>query len=383
MKILFLCSEYVQPTSPLGGIFFRDQAVALRDSGHQIEVAYVEPRSLKTLSLAALLHQRFQIRDGYEDGVYTLRQLGWNLSPYGLYGRSYSILTARLAEYYIRNRGAPDLIHVHCALWAGLAAVTIKRKYGIPYVITEHHSTVLTPQPAAAEKAMRESYMNSNRVISVSRHLASAMMDRVINREIEIVPNIVDTDYFSPEISPMSQGKGPRIAAVGNLDSNKSHDHLLSAFAKVRTSLPFARLTIAGDGPRREELIQLASRLSINDSVRFLGLIGRDDVRNLLRDSDMLVHTSQYETFGVVLIEAGAVGIPVIATACGGPKEIVVSDTGVLVPIGDIGAIENAIHDVWSRPWESTRIRQRTIDLYGRQSVVQKLTAIYESVGST
>lgn len=382
MKILFICSEYVHPKQPLAGIFFQEQAHALRDAGVKTDVVFVEPRSLRTASVSGILQQHFQIVSSNEDGILVTRQLGWNPGiPRGFGGKIYSELTFRLAKYHIERYGTPDVIHVHCALWAGPAANKIKQMLGIPYVVTEHHSTVLVPQKGLAKKALRATYAGADRVISVGRHLASAMNNYVPGKEIDIVPNIVDSSFFAPlPLSCRSNTTGPRIVAVGTLDANKSHNVLLHAFAHVIRRLPSATLTIAGEGPRRSSLEQLAAGLNVRNRVKFLGLLTREGVRDLLRVSDILVLTSKYETFGVTLIEAGASGIPVIATACGGPDDIVTSNTGFLVKVNDVEAIAACIVTAWHKEWDPEAIREDVLNRYGREVVIRRLIEIYKAV---
>jgi glycosyltransferase involved in cell wall biosynthesis len=382
MRVLFLCSEYSHVSSPLGGIFFKDQALALRKTGVEVDVVFVEPRSLRTVSMSALRRQHFQVVRRLEDGVFTLRQLGWNPGlPHGIGGRIYAAMTRNLAGRYFKLRGKPDLMHAHCALWAGAAAPGLKRMYGIPYVITEHHSTVLFPQRAAAETAIREAYACADRALSVSRYLAEAMARRVPGMSIAVVPNIVDTDFFSP-VAGESRGEssGPRIAAIGNLDANKSYDVLLHAFGRVHAKNRAAHLTVCGEGELRVALERLACDLGVGAAVTFTGMLPRAQVRDVLRESDMLVSSSRFETFGVTLIEAGAVGIPVVATASGGPDEIVRPATGRLVPVGDVGALSVAIEETWRASWDRSAIRREILRNYGRASVSGQLRSVYESV---
>jgi glycosyltransferase involved in cell wall biosynthesis len=94
----------------------------------------------------------------------------------------------------------------------------------------------------------------------------------------------------------------------------------------------------------------------------------------------MLVSSSRFETFGVTLIEAGAVGIPVVATASGGPDEIVRPATGRLVPVGDVGALSVAIEETWRASWDRSAIRREILRNYGRASVSGQLRSVYESV---
>ena len=127
-------------------------------------------------------------------------------------------------------------------------------------------------------------------------------------------------------------------------------------------------------------LERMACDLNVAHSVRFTGPLSREGIRDLLRESDMLVHTSKFETFGVTLIEAGAVGLPVVATECGGPAEIVTPVTGKLVAVDDNEAIAKNIEMVWAGSWNSNAIRKIIIDSYSREAIAGRISAIYEEV---
>ena len=90
-------------------------------------------------------------------------------------------------------------------------------------------------------------------------------------------------------------------------------------------------LTIIGDGPEKNKLKLLSHKLQINNRVNFIGYQKKAVVADVIRDHDALVLSSDVETFGVVLVEAMTVGLPVIATKCGGPESIVLPETGILV----------------------------------------------------
>lgn len=382
MRSLFLCSWYPHPAQPFGGSFFQEQARALTDAGVHVDVVFVEPRSLRMASLSAFRAQHFQVVSAHEDNLLVLRQLGWNPGlPRSIGGKIYSFLTERLANIYIAKYGKPDVIHVHCGLWAGPAAFQLKLKHDIPYVITEHHSAILFPQTRAAKVALQNTYSGANRVLSVSEHLSRAIESYIPDRVIDIVPNLVDTSFFSP-IGGAAIGKlsGPRIAAIGSLDSNKSHDLLIRAFAKVRLALPEAILTIAGDGPLRSSLECLVSELNLGNCVRFSGQLCRIGVRDLLRNSDMLVHTSKFETFGITLIEAGSVGVPVITTASGGPCEIVHASTGFIVPIDDLETLASSIERAWFTQWDKKSIRRYIQNKYDKKVIADRIVQIYHDV---
>jgi len=140
---------------------------------------------------------------------------------------------------------------------------------------------------------------------------------------------------------------GPALAFAGRITRQKALDVTLDALARVDG----VSLVIAGDGPDLPEVRQAASERGLDGRVRFLGALGRDDVLALFRAVDASVLSSSWENFPHTVVEALAVGTPVIATAVGGVPELVRDgENGLLVPAGDVEALAEAIRRVVTEP---------------------------------
>lgn len=151
---------------------------------------------------------------------------------------------------------------------------------------------------------------------------------------IDYLPNFVldcgATATPPTEIARAGRRRPPLAVALGRLHPNKGFDLLLEALAATRE----VDLWIAGDGPLRGRLEQLALRLGIADRVRFLGW--REDLATLLAGADLLVCPSLHEPLGNVVIEAWSAGLPVVATASDGPAGLIENgENGILVPLPD------------------------------------------------
>ena len=139
--------------------------------------------------------------------------------------------------------------------------------------------------------------------------------------------------------------EGPTLATAGRLTAQKSLGDALQALARV----PGVALLVRGDGPERPALEREAARLGVSDRVRFLGAGTRDDVLMLFRGADAVLVTSAWENLPHTVLEALAVGTPVVATAVGGVPEVVVDGVnGLLVPPHDVAAIAAAVERVVS-----------------------------------
>jgi glycosyltransferase involved in cell wall biosynthesis len=137
-------------------------------------------------------------------------------------------------------------------------------------------------------------------------------------------------------------GAIPTIITVGRLVYQKDHDTLLRAFALARSRLD-ASLVLVGQGPLQDELTTLARELGISDRVIFAGW--QQNPFAWMANADLFVLSSRFEGFGNVVIEAMACGLPVVSTDCpSGPSEILANgDAGILVPVGDVHAMADAM----------------------------------------
>ena len=153
---------------------------------------------------------------------------------------------------------------------------------------------------------------------------------------------------------------GGRIVTVGSMKGAKNHPLLLCAFAQL--DRPDARLMFVGDGEGREELVLLAKQLGVADRVIFAGF--RHDPTPFYKSADLFVLSSDYEGFGNVIVEALAMGTPVVSTDCpSGPAEILEnSKYGHLVPVGNPKALADAMLEALTAPHDPELLKQRSAD---------------------
>lgn len=154
------------------------------------------------------------------------------------------------------------------------------------------------------------------------------------------------------------------VVALGRLHENKAFDVLIDALA----ALPDTYLWIAGEGPRRAELEEQASKLGVKPRIRFLGW--RDDVTKLLATADLFVCPSRHEPLGNVVLEAWAQGVPVVAAAAQGPRQLIANgETGLLVPIDDAPSLAASM-----RRMLSDRDAARAMGAAGRRAFEAEFT---------
>jgi glycosyltransferase involved in cell wall biosynthesis len=191
------------------------------------------------------------------------------------------------------------------------------------------------------------------------------------------IHNPVPIDRAKPAVDAATlMARRPTVIAVGRLSPEKDFPTLIRAMADL--ARPDARLVICGEGPEREALQSLARRLRFADRLELRGYVA--DPWSAYAQARCFALCSQSEAFGNVVVEALASGLPVVATDCGGPAEILDGGSfGALVPVGDAAALGDAITYALNRPGDpAPRIRRARE--FSTERIVARYLALFESV---
>jgi glycosyltransferase involved in cell wall biosynthesis len=218
----------------------------------------------------------------------------------------------------------------------------------------------------------RLTYGNARMIAATSEDVATDLLEhldgRITSAKVEVLPNPIDGDEIRCLAAPPADRRpGFRLCAIGRLTRQKGHDLLLEAAAQAAPQLGRDwELLICGEGPLLDQLERQAHRLGVSDHVRFLGFV--ENPYPLLASSDVFVHSARWEGFGLVLAEALALGVPVVAASCpGAPREILADGMcGILVPPEDPRGLAEAL----ARVAEDTGLR-RDLSERGQERVLQ------------
>lgn len=387
IHVLIIPWSYPSPANPLSGIFFREQAQALRKRGLQVGVASPDPRALNGAALNDLFGNLLRIRLEDDSGIPTYRST-FPAVPKSPRARKALWLNQlrRLVDRYVAEQGVPDVVHAHGILWAGVGAVRARFPSPVPVVVTAHSSAFARGLIRRwQEPAIAEALHGADAVLAVSSALRQRLARYAPTVAITAVPNMVDTDFFSP--ADRSGREEFTWLSVASLTENKGIHTLLSAFAGAFAGNRTVRLRIAGDGPERSQLVALAARLDLTDRVQFVGRLDRPGVRREMHDADAFVLSSRVETFGVALIEAMATGLPVVATRSGGPEDVVYSDVGYLVAPDDPLVLADAMGELFAQRerWRQRGpgIRSYVDEQYSERAVTDLIIETYQQVIDT
>ncbi|MFP4227851.1 MAG: glycosyltransferase [Salinivenus sp.] len=383
MHVLVLPSWYPTTEAPRTGIYFVEQIQCLQDAGLQMGVVYPEQQSLRRCSWAALRQKHWQTEWTDTFGVPTLRQYGWNVWWRFPPGQRVRVQRAvRLGRRYVERHGVPDLIHAQSARWAGAAAARLGSELDVPYVLTEHFTGLQRGAiPFWRRPLVREGFRNADAHAVVSSSLKQTVVRQGLAAadDVSVLPNFVDGSFFSPPPDGRPEPPALNILTIAHLHPKKNIAGLLDAFSDAFAGMESVSLTIVGSGPERASLEQQAAALGLSSQVTFRGSLDRAGVRAALRTAHTFVLPSHHETFGVVLIEAMATGLPVVATRCGGPEDIVTPDTGILIPTNNRAALADALRTLQREhtSFDAESVRASVLERYGRAPFIRRTQALY------
>lgn len=385
MHILIIPSWYPRNSNDIGGSFFREQALALSKKGHMVGVLSLRLEPLRDQKSILVGNYRTVFENDH--GLTTYRKYGisWFPRKPRLMAWLWSVHVEALFSKYVIGHGMPDIIHVHSMLYAGCAAMVIYKKYGIPYVITEHSTAFQRGLVTSAQKIIVEKVsQNAQKIFAVSRPFADFLSKYFLTRgnECSVMPNVVNDGFFKSQMKDKNNKGEFVFINIALLTAKKGIDVLIEAFARAFPDNINIKLKIGGYGEEGDALQEFSQRLGVSDRVVFLGALSRQQVTEHVSASDVFVLSSHDETFGVVVIESLALGVPVISTRCGGPEDIICQDDGILVPVNDVGSLANAMLKMYNigGQYDSEKIRASCYARYSGEVIAERLIHVYADV---
>jgi len=383
IHILIVPSELYLPSyNKLSGIFQQHHAELLTEFGNKIGIISAGFLPLKQ----AILGSKYKYVENVE-GIKIYRKFIRLPLPARINVRFLKFLLIRsyvkLFEKYINDNGIPDVIHAHNCLYAGLAAVEIKKKFNIPIILTEHSSLYERELLSGNQhKDARLVLRKCDYITVVSSALGESIKKALGISDLKYIPiyNVLDFKLATQSSFANSQIYNSfTFLSVGSLDKNKNHELLIRAFAMLFKGNLKYQLRIAGDGPLRSNLENLAQKLEITDQFYLCGQLNRQELADEYSNSNVVVLTSKVETFGVVLLEALSFGKPIVSTDSGGPRDIVDGENGYLVKNDDIQALLNGLKRIAENytDFNSDKIRANCFNKFNKLAFYKRLEEIY------
>lgn len=272
----------------------------------------------------------------------------------------------------IMDEFKPDVVHVQVSDPIGLSVVSFARKHGIPVVTTEHNQPEVLTEPLKMPKLIKKPVDSLLSTYFMSRQSKSDFVtmptkkainyyidsrDREFDMPVAAVSNGVDLSSFKPGKAPAEIYKKykipvdrPIVLYVGRVDPEKKVGLIIDAFSKMleKTGAQISpMLVIVGDGVDKNRLMKKVDKIGLAGVVKFLGKVLPPDLYELYKIGDVFATASTIETQGIVLIEAAACGLPLIAVDEGAVSEVCINgENGYLCEPGNVSEIGEAMEKI-------------------------------------
>lgn len=379
MKIFFVSRGWPSEREPQWGSFERDQALALKKLGHEIVVLSVDVRFRK-------YHRKYGITKDVHDNIPHYNIFAGSILGKPLRSISMPLHTKvkqKLALYLFKRvvaqEGMPDAVYGHY-LGGCSMALAIKSKYGIPAVGIEHWSRLGYAQ---IEKPVKKEALRTYPFMDTQIVVSTALRENIkknIGVDTIVVNNMVGNEFFYKPIE--QKEKKVRFVTTGNLLPVKGFDNLIEAFSRSGLPTDFWKLSIIGGGREHNNLQALINRLHLEQNIHLCGRMNREGVIEKLQTSDVYIMSSRSETFGVAAIEALACGLPVIATDCGGARDFIRKENGLICPINNVNKLADAILYMYKYCYDYNRaqIAEDCQKRFSSEAIGKQLEVIFEEV---
>jgi L-malate glycosyltransferase len=276
----------------------------------------------------------------------------------------------------------PDLVHSQSLIFA-IPALLSKKVLKIPYVVWGQGLDVYS-RDWFMQLVSRTIIKNAGSVISLTKDMKRVMQE-IYTRDITVVPNGIEIEDYQNRLHKQErESPEKRILFVGRLDPVKGIPSLLRAIKIVCEVFPAAKLIVVGDGGEREHLESLADSIGIRNRVDFVGRTPHENIPDYLCQADVFVLPSESEGFPLVLLEAMACGLPIVATRVGGVPDIIEDGVnGYLVEYGDFQEMAKKILFLLDNQLLTDQISKNNrvkVQEYAWENVVDHLERIYREI---
>ena len=382
IHVLVIPSFYPRFNGDYVGSFWREQAIGVSKQNCKVGVIYPELESLRSRRKIRLI-PKFDFKD--DEGVLTYRYLwtNWFIKLRHLQITSYKILGMILFKKYIKEHGLPDIIHCQSIFNAGFLGEYIYNIYKIDYIINEVNSGFLFKN-----QGLQKYYKDAVRITNKSKecYTVSNKYAKYLNEELpnklkwKVHHNIVSNKFLNAELVTRKNKKFVFLS-IARLHKVKNLGLIIKSFKIFNNEVENSELRFIGVGSEYDHLKKLSINLNIESQVKFLGRIDRKNLINEINDSNALVHSCPYETFGVVFVEALALGRPIVAVHSPGSSDILTKEVGILSENNEI-SMSNSMIEIFNRynEFDPFNIRKYCKNNFSEDFLSKKMLDNYNSI---
>lgn len=357
------------PTYGGSGVLATELGKALADKGHNIHfITYQQPVRLGGFHANIFFHE--------------VRVPTYPLFDYPPYETA---LASTMVDVIINNN--VELLHVHYAIPHASAAymarqILAKEGIDIPVITTLHGTDItLVGRDKTYSPVVTFSMNESNAITAVSKNLRDETYKSFkIEKEIEVIYNFVDVKRFDRKpVTAFKQVIAPNnekiLLHASNFRKVKRVGDVVKVFEHLNKEIP-SKLLFVGDGPERSYIERLSRECDCHNDVRFLGR--QEQMEDILPISDLFILPSEYESFGLVALEAMAASVPVVSTNAGGLPEINIDGvTGILSDVGDVDDMGKRVVEILSDESAFSQMKKNAL-IQAKKFDIDKIVPEYE-----
>jgi len=382
LKVLFLPAWYPTKNDAMAGLFVKNHAKAVQAYANVavLHIIYNTAPQQKAIEFEYKVDYTIPTLIGYirlGEGSFVDRLL---------YPLRYLIASFKGYKKITKHFGTPNIHHVHILTRSGIIALYKKITQGIPYIITEHWSRYL-PQNSSSYKGVFRKLMtrwvvkNAALTTPVSKHLGRAMQKHGLTTGYTQVSNVVDINFYKPlPIKP--KNSKPIVLHISCFDEKpKNVTGILNVTKQLKDKGFDFELRLVGYGKDHQLCVDYAHQLGLKNVV-FLGLKTNDALLKEYQKADMFILFSRFENQPVVILEAFACSLPVIATNVGGIPEILQDGFGELINSENEDELAKAIQKVAQAPmgYDLEAMRQYAVKNFSYEGVGKQFYDIYQNI---
>ncbi len=383
MNVLWLASWFPNRTNSTTGDFIERHAKAVALFFKQLTViAVIKDDAMGTNTVEITKHQtgNLTVYIAYYGNSRLKGIAGKILSQ-----QKYQQLQQQLFLQIVETTGMPDMVHVHVAMKAGLFASRLKKKYGIPYVVTEHWSGYFREsKPNIYEmgwvyrRLTNKVLKNASLLLPVTENLAETITGNFVKLSYKVVPNVVDTRLFFYE---PSQPEIFTFIHPSYMNYQKNPEGILEGCLILKKKGCRFRLYMIGARPAA--LISLAKEYGLLDEyVFFEKEIPYSTVARRMQQASALLLFSRYENLPCIILEALCCGLPVVSSRVGGVAEVIDSSNGLLVDKNSAEQLANAMEEMINnyRNYNRASIAGKASSKFSYNSVGEMISEVYHQL---
>ncbi|MFT5169382.1 MAG: glycosyltransferase involved in cell wall biosynthesis [Saprospiraceae bacterium] len=375
LNILLLASWYPNRIEPQNGNFIQRHAEAVSKNCKVACLHVLSVQGIKGFEIdARWVNNVFEVLVYFEKTVSYLPLRKFN-----------NYLKAQDLGYQsiIKEIGSIDLVHLNVFFPAGIFALRLKKKYRLPFIVTEHWTAFLNINPYQfnwlEQYYIRKIAAAASMICPVSEDLKNAIKDFGISGPFKVIPNVVDTTLF--QVRQQKEFSIKKILHVSTLnDQHKNVSGILSVVARLMKEREDFKLRLVGN-KFGDDMLTYARQLEIPDNIlEIREEIPLEDIAQIMQEDHIFVLFSNYENLPCVISEAHASGMVVIATDVGGVREMIDADNGVLIKAKAEDELYEQLNQVMDRiaEYDIKEISKQAVERYSYQSVADQYLAVYK-----